>query len=582
MSSKLGIPIRNTRSTRPAQKRERSAHNKTRTGCKTCKIRRIKCDEARPACLRCSSTRRTCDGYDEPNDEKRWVVITGPSLSLSLPVALNSFPESLEDEPSRTSFDFFRTASVPELSRFFGRSFWSQSLLSTSHQFPAVMSAVLALASLHRRFKNGEPLIQGDLFTARQYDKALKQLIRAISGTTAKAHCRLMSLLCGVLFTVIEVLQGCNQHALAHLDSIIKLLNEIPRTTTATGEEVLVTTDTVMQDLKDVILRFDVEGAIFSPRRSPGLALPPLPPRRDQEVLSAVIQPPGLPDNPQAVSLDQAADELNHLMAHMSQFIYTTKPYRHETAGNVPLSMLLEQQDLVAHFQRWWDRANTSLDLTNIKTVIPKNPEHRMRVALLRLHYHASWTMLQCCLHAEETAYDRYLESFRDIVRCARAAVLEDGGSYHPLSTKPAAAPPGSGSFSTDMGVVFPLYWTALRCRDGRLRREALALLRIYGAREGVWVPEIQTRVAARVIELEEGLDAGSLLPVLPGTMVQGEVVAPPSSTPLRMEDVYEFRRCHSVIHFTDRVGRKVRMVYQRRLNGLDGEWDVGTEWLSY
>ncbi|OCT55099.1 hypothetical protein CLCR_02846 [Cladophialophora carrionii] len=36
---------------------------KSKTGCKTCKIRRVRCGEERPACRRCLSTGRTCDGY---------------------------------------------------------------------------------------------------------------------------------------------------------------------------------------------------------------------------------------------------------------------------------------------------------------------------------------------------------------------------------------------------------------------------------------------------------------------------------------------------------------------------------------
>ncbi|KAK6495843.1 hypothetical protein TWF481_002888 [Arthrobotrys musiformis] len=39
-------------------------HVRTRTGCWTCRFRKKKCDEARPACERCSHLRLICDGYD--------------------------------------------------------------------------------------------------------------------------------------------------------------------------------------------------------------------------------------------------------------------------------------------------------------------------------------------------------------------------------------------------------------------------------------------------------------------------------------------------------------------------------------
>jgi hypothetical protein len=33
-------------------------------GCTTCKLRRIKCDETQPECLKCASSKRMCLGYD--------------------------------------------------------------------------------------------------------------------------------------------------------------------------------------------------------------------------------------------------------------------------------------------------------------------------------------------------------------------------------------------------------------------------------------------------------------------------------------------------------------------------------------
>lgn len=36
---------------------------KVRTGCVTCEIRKVKCDEGKPFCKRCCETGRNCDGY---------------------------------------------------------------------------------------------------------------------------------------------------------------------------------------------------------------------------------------------------------------------------------------------------------------------------------------------------------------------------------------------------------------------------------------------------------------------------------------------------------------------------------------
>ncbi|KIW33926.1 uncharacterized protein PV07_00740 [Cladophialophora immunda] len=46
--------------------RRRNVHckTKTKTGCATCRARKIKCDENRPFCRKCVNTGRTCDGYE--------------------------------------------------------------------------------------------------------------------------------------------------------------------------------------------------------------------------------------------------------------------------------------------------------------------------------------------------------------------------------------------------------------------------------------------------------------------------------------------------------------------------------------
>ncbi|KAH7118301.1 hypothetical protein EDB81DRAFT_701293 [Dactylonectria macrodidyma] len=47
--------------------RQRSQHQKTRTGCVTCKRRKIKCDESQPICANCVRFRAPC-GYNKPGE----------------------------------------------------------------------------------------------------------------------------------------------------------------------------------------------------------------------------------------------------------------------------------------------------------------------------------------------------------------------------------------------------------------------------------------------------------------------------------------------------------------------------------
>jgi hypothetical protein len=65
--------------------------------------------------------------------------------------------------------------------------------------------------------------------------------------------------------------------------------------------------------------------------------------------------------------------------------------------------------------------------------------------------------------------------------------------------------------FTFEIGLIPPLYFTALNCRHPLLHRKAIALLQQGSRRERLWGAEPIVRVAERVIELEDNnLEAGT------------------------------------------------------------------------
>ncbi|KAJ3493885.1 hypothetical protein NLG97_g4444 [Lecanicillium saksenae] len=51
--------------------RQRKWAPRTRTGCITCRLRRVKCDEARPVCKRCTTARLQCQGYTQKDPAQK-------------------------------------------------------------------------------------------------------------------------------------------------------------------------------------------------------------------------------------------------------------------------------------------------------------------------------------------------------------------------------------------------------------------------------------------------------------------------------------------------------------------------------
>lgn len=59
-------------------------------------------------------------------------------------------------------------------------------------------------------------------------------------------------------------------------------------------------------------------------------------------------------------------------------------------------------------------------------------------------------------------------------------------------------------TFSTDLGVIGPLYYTCVRCQDTDIRSQAIELLRRYPRREGMWDSEAGVKLVSEFWEIEK------------------------------------------------------------------------------
>lgn len=94
--------------------------------------------------------------------------------------------------------------------------------------------------------------------------------------------------------------------------------------------------------------------------------------------------------------------------------------------------------------------------------------------------------------------FDVCKDDFRAIVRLAKSlAAATDADTK---SGKPGP----SYTFSTDLGIVGPLYYAAQRCTDIPTRVAALDLLLRFPRREGMWDSESGARMVRQYWEVEE------------------------------------------------------------------------------
>jgi hypothetical protein len=122
------------------------------------RIRKVKCDEAKPFCNRCTSTGRKCDGYPstEPIRYSPARSASPPSNALFGPSnALFSIPGTTAE---KRSFQYFVANTASELSGYFNEDFWSGLLLKASlgngDGVAALRHAVVGIGALHEDFVN--------------------------------------------------------------------------------------------------------------------------------------------------------------------------------------------------------------------------------------------------------------------------------------------------------------------------------------------------------------------------------------------------------------------------------------------
>ncbi|PWY85989.1 hypothetical protein BO70DRAFT_395119 [Aspergillus heteromorphus CBS 117.55] len=211
------------RSQNPAPKRSRLMVSRARTGCLTCKSRRVKCDEQKPICNRCVSANRHCAGYQTPPKtppKPFHITYYVPDLVTSAR-ALHYPTEDLQDQQALAFFyQWSRSCFPSELVAPFTDS--------TVLQEPALRHAMIAQGKLYETYHYGlaaSPQSESTVFAMRHYGKALRELISSDAKATDDRSP--VFVIASFLFGCLETCQGHHKNALLHLQSGFKLFQEL-------------------------------------------------------------------------------------------------------------------------------------------------------------------------------------------------------------------------------------------------------------------------------------------------------------------------------------------------------------------
>ncbi|CZT48667.1 uncharacterized protein RSE6_09399 [Rhynchosporium secalis] len=487
--------------------KKRARKPKTKTG-----IRRVKCDEDKPSCLRCTSTGRKCDGYKstssliESQDHSQQYELSLASMGIGI---RNISSVLLKDGEEIRAFDFFRHRTAADLSGFFPSQFWDGLLLKASYSEPAILHAVIALGTLHEMFQDGKSGVSLDVLTSEKRKFALQQSNMAIgyltrpssNFTPRSSEAVLMACL---LFICLEVFQGNHNSAIAHLDSGLKIMRSMgcskphanAKFTSAhfNGAE--------QNDLMYLFCRLDIQASTYLPGRQTLYDLP----TGGRPFLLAIRVPESFS------SISEANISLHIQVCEVVRFIHPARQYR-ESAELLDLDMplglrfasplskelLVTQKERTKQLDRWLNTMNAFLK--DPKVVL--GPQDLRGAVLLKMQQITTSIMLASTIFNDQTEYDRLTLDFERVIVLASNLLMCPINSTKKVEQKPYC--------SFDMGVVPSLYNAACRCRDPFIRRRAISLLEQSARREGIWGSDVSAAVAKRIMEIEER-DLGSVV----------------------------------------------------------------------
>ncbi|KAF6806514.1 hypothetical protein CSOJ01_08796 [Colletotrichum sojae] len=197
----------------------RKGSRKVRTGCITCKVRKVKCDEAKPACDRCTNTGRICDGYSLLAGI---AVHAGDGWELILRNPDDVFPGAASPHEGR-ALQYFRDAAGPSMAGTADPHFWTHVVLQFSALQPAVRHAVIAISDLHERAAAGAEEPGAPTLLALQHYNAS---IRELEHVAHRNRQPVVLLVC-ILFVCIEFMRGDKDAAVKHCRHGVEIVRNV-------------------------------------------------------------------------------------------------------------------------------------------------------------------------------------------------------------------------------------------------------------------------------------------------------------------------------------------------------------------
>lgn len=520
-------------------KKTRESTSKVRTGCSTCKARRVKCDEAKPICRRCAIGSRKCVYNTVRVAPSRNVITIYLPPTQVQPVLFSNY----------RGLDFFHHNLAAKLDGKFDSKFWSKLVLQLSHSEPSIRHAVSAISIIYQDVESSlqhpTGYVNANLRAHQEWNTAVRSLSIRIQE---HPNSNLVPLVCCLLFTCIELLRGNIESSMFHVQngfSILAALRYNSDVAPHSGSNIVSNDRKAIEEhIVPVFLRLNVLCSLAG-RMTPQMYSP------------AVKQDSSQTD------LTDSRRRLYEVSDTCLRFI--GKATLKAAMFQIDIEDLVEQVKLQSRLGAWRNQLGELLR----RMQAANSPANQDALNILLVHFKVIYIWIRVCTTAGETAPDSYHGDFEELLHFAEPIAKPDTGLATPQP------------LSFDVQILGPLYYTALKCRHPIIRRRALEMLQSAPRREGLWNGRYAYVTAKRVIELEEEHLNGQELPD-EISRLHGLPLPDDESRIYNLGEIpLDYNKFnHSVMPSPIYPGA-LEAVFRTKPWGLLGEWQTNTEYIK-
>lgn len=380
-------------------------------------------------------------------------VVPGSASSIGRYAIPFRVPGSQRD---RQILHYFCVRGSHEIANYFNIDFWTKTVLQQSHQESVVRQALVSLGALHLDFTTtGIPGSDCSKHGAlAQYGRAIHGLRKRVEKPdhrTVKT-----ALTCCILFYSFEAALGDSAAALRHLDSGLDLLSS------HRPHQGLESTDD-LNILSQILERLDMQATVFDYDRSPRMLL-------STEVLrnEATFR-----------CIDEACWAFIRVQNSFVRFLNTKVPHG-STSEDSLLSSLLEKKRLLQEQMDAWlvkfEQSQLGHDQNN-------QDYYGAKILLV------SWQVSKMLLEAEYPTNDTICSASANarahkILDMAHEVLDHSQGGSKGVEQDSASQ---RRTFSSESGIVAPIFGLAAKCSDETVYARALEMLHKSRRREGLY-----------------------------------------------------------------------------------------------